>query len=255
MAIEAPVIRACMNQWVHLGGGNSGIVGNAAHGSGFHRAANEVGAGDYSRRRDPNGSDGPYVNWSYACAGDFGHGGNETLRTYHRNVLSRLMAGDPTLGMICEFIGKPWADKPVMYWSLWNGRTTLQRYTGSGHDTWSHLSWYRSRADQMPNLWGVDGNFTPVPVVYKPINNQPRWPFPGTVRRGSHGTAVRAFQTRFRDRGWPIGQSSFKYGKVDGDFGPKMEALVRAFQVDKGLSNDGVAGPQTWLYACNSPTN
>lgn len=151
MGIAAPVITAEMAEWVALGGGNSGIVGNAAHTYGFHVAANELPASDYSRWRDPQGSDGPYVNWSYACAGDFSHKNDENLRAMHRNVLARLMRGE--LPMICEFIGKPWADQPVYYWARWNGVTTLQRYTGSGHDHWSHISWYRSMVDQRAYLW------------------------------------------------------------------------------------------------------
>lgn len=151
MGIAAPVITAEMVEWVTLGGGNSGIVGNAAHTYGFHVAANELPATDYSRWRDPQGSDGPYVNWSYACAGDFSHKNDENLRALHRNVLARLMRGE--LPMICEFIGKPWADQPVYYWARWNGVTTLQRYTGSGHDHWSHVAWYRSMVDQRAYLW------------------------------------------------------------------------------------------------------
>lgn len=151
MGIAAPVIVAEMNDWVALGGGNSGIVGDANHSFGFHVAADELPASDYSRTRDPNGSDGPYVNWDYACAGDFSHKRNETLRAMHRNVLARLMRGE--LSMICEFIGQPWADQPVYYWARWNGIGTLLRYTGSGHDHWSHISWYRSRVDQRAYLW------------------------------------------------------------------------------------------------------
>lgn len=151
MGIAAPVILAEMAEWVALGGGSSGIVGNATHTHGFHVAANELPATDYSRWRDPQGSDGPYVNWSYACAGDFSHKNDENLRAMHRNVLARLMRGE--LPMICEFIGKPWAGQPIYYWSRWNGIGNLQRYTGSGHDHWSHISWYRSMVDQRAFLW------------------------------------------------------------------------------------------------------
>jgi hypothetical protein len=151
MGVAAPVVLAEMADWVALGGGNSGIVGNAAHTFGFHVAANELPADDYSRVQDPNGSDGPYVNWDYACAGDFGHGGDESLRAMHRALLARLMRGE--LPMICEFIGQPWADQPVYYWARWNGVGVLQRYTGQGHDMWSHISWYRSTVDQRAYLW------------------------------------------------------------------------------------------------------
>lgn len=159
MGVPAPVISAEMSDWVNLGGGNLGIVGDPNHTYGFHLAANEVGANDYSRKNDPNGPYGPYTNWNYCCAGDFAHNNNESLRTKHREVLARLMRGE--MPMICEFIGKPWADRPVYYWARWNGIGHLEAYTGSGHDRWSHISWYRSRADQRPNLWTSGGSTPP----------------------------------------------------------------------------------------------
>jgi len=154
MAIAAPVIVQEMSEWVRLGGGNAGIVGNAAHKAGFHRAANEVPPTDYSRSRDPAGPNGP-VNWDWACAGDFAHRGNEGLRARHRELLARLMRGEHP--MICEFIGKPWVNRPVYYWCRWAGNDTLVQYTGQGHDTWSHISWWRSRADEPAHLWSGQG--------------------------------------------------------------------------------------------------
>jgi N-acetyl-anhydromuramyl-L-alanine amidase AmpD len=65
-------------------------------------------------------------------------------------------------------------------------------------------------------------------------------PFPGTVRRGSRGPAVRAVQARLKARGWLV--------TVDGDFGPATQAVVRAFQLEKlgRRAVDGIAGPNTW---------
>ena len=234
MAVAAPVIVQEMSEWVRLGGGNSGIVGNGAHTYGFHRAAREVPLSDYSRRHDPNGADGPFTNMNYACAGDFSHRNNAALRKLHLNVLTRLMSNDPKLSMICEFIGKPWADRPVKYWARWNGVRTLQNYTGQGHDTWSHIAWYRSRADQRAHLW--------VPAGTTPKDP----PYPGTpLKRGSKGTAVRTYQARMRERGWSIG--------VDGVFGPESERVTRAFQKEKRLGVDGIVGPLTWRAAWESP--
>lgn len=153
-ATSAPVIKAEMDDWIAKGGGNSGICGDVNHTYGFHLAANLVPPDDYSRWRDPNGSDGPYVDWDYCCAGDFDHKNRSDLRAMHANVLNDLMDGK--FPMICEFIGKPWPDKPVYYWARWNGIGTLQKYTGSGHDHWSHISWYRSRVDERAHLWTGD---------------------------------------------------------------------------------------------------
>lgn len=62
--------------------------------------------------------------------------------------------------------------------------------------------------------------------------------FPGIVRRGSKGAAVRKVQQRLKDRGWSI--------TVDGDFGPGTDSIVRAFQAEKRLTVDGVVGQNTW---------
>jgi peptidoglycan hydrolase-like protein with peptidoglycan-binding domain len=35
-------------------------------------------------------------------------------------------------------------------------------------------------------------------------------------------------------------------GPVDGDFGPRTESAVRAYQQDNGIAVDGIAGDQTW---------
>ena len=236
MALPAPVIEQEMAAWVKLGGGNSGIVGDRNHGYGFHLAADEIGVDDYSRWRDPNGSDGPYVNWDYACAGDFSHKNNETLRARHRAVLTRLMRGE--LPMICEFIGKPWADRPVYYWARWNGIGTLQRYTGSGHDHWSHISWYRSRVNQPANLW--------VPVPPAPAKPVLRRPWPSYMPRGhhfglitgpdsSHGgyysrerSDVKAIQQRLIALGYVPGIRSASSSWADGKYErPTYDAVAR----------------------------
>jgi hypothetical protein len=66
------------------------------------------------------------------------------------------------------------------------------------------------------------------------------------VRRGDTGDAVRAAQESLAFRGG-VGNPV-----VDGEFGPKTEALVRAFQQqvhdfdDKTFPVDGIVGPLTW---------
>jgi hypothetical protein len=230
MGVAAPVVVAEMSDWTALGGGNSGIVGDVGHTFGFHLAASEVGSGDYSRWRDPNGSDGPYVNWSYACAGDFSHRRDEGLRAKHRDVLARLMRGE--LPMICEFIGQPWADQPVYYWARWNGVGNLQRYSGSGHDHWSHISWYRSKVDQRAYLW------TSVPPSYVPVLRR-SWPsyMPSGHWFGhylgpneSHGgwyanerPDCKAIQERLNSLG-------FNCGTPDGILGNNSVAAITAWQ-------------------------
>lgn len=70
--------------------------------------------------------------------------------------------------------------------------------------------------------------------------------FPGTVNLNSpNHDAVRQVQQRLADRGWTIG--------VDGGFGKQTLAVVEAFQREKGLTVDGVAGPATWNALWTSP--
>lgn len=56
---------------------------------------------------------------------------------------------------------------------------------------------------------------------------------------GARGDAVAKLQTLLRERG-------FDPGPLDGVFGAKTLAAVRAFQASKGLARDGVVGTHTW---------
>lgn len=90
------------------------------------------------------------------------------------------------------------------------------------------------------------GVFTPQPVAQQPqapTSNVPAYPM--LLKRGTKGAFVRQFQQKLRDRGWTI--------SVDGDFGPKTEAIVRQFQAEKRLVVDGVIGPASWRSIFTSP--
>lgn len=67
--------------------------------------------------------------------------------------------------------------------------------------------------------------------------SSPIQPWPVT-RRGANGHPVRTLQQLLRAHGHGVA--------VDGAFGPATEASVRAVQTSRGLTADGVAGPQTW---------
>lgn len=216
MATEAPPIRQAMNEWIALGGRSSGILANLdTHDSGFHLSVKQLrslgkGLSDYSVRHDPNGPDGPFMNDDYACAGDFWHGGNEQLRAKHREVFERLRDNDPSLSMICEAIGQPYADQPVKYWARWRGFGNLSNYTGSGHGTWSHFSWYRSRANQRAALWT-------------------------SVSGSDEGDEMSILGLKYNDRGervkelqWLLTYAGFDPGEADGHYGDKTAVAVKA---------------------------
>lgn len=69
-----------------------------------------------------------------------------------------------------------------------------------------------------------------------------------TLREGNSGTLVRALQQSLKNQGY------FDL-EVDGLYGFGTTAAVKAFQKDKGLSQDGVAGPATQriLFEGNYP--
>ena len=61
------------------------------------------------------------------------------------------------------------------------------------------------------------------------------WPL---VKRGAKVFPVRSLQQLLRARKPPVA--------VDGTFGSKTEAAVKALQKEKGLGADGIVGPKTW---------
>jgi peptidoglycan hydrolase-like protein with peptidoglycan-binding domain len=59
------------------------------------------------------------------------------------------------------------------------------------------------------------------------------------LRRGSDGAWVSHLQSLLQAEGADP-------GAIDGDFGPRTEAAVRAYQEANGLRVDGIVGPETW---------
>ncbi|HAX77133.1 MAG TPA: hypothetical protein DCY88_15190 [Cyanobacteria bacterium UBA11372] len=59
-----------------------------------------------------------------------------------------------------------------------------------------------------------------------------------TLRLGSKGDDVNYLQEALNEYGYKV--------TVDGIFGKKTEAAVKKFQKSRGLTPDGIVGPQTW---------
>lgn len=72
----------------------------------------------------------------------------------------------------------------------------------------------------------------------KDYPNPPVPPVPKTLRLGDTGEEVKILQMKLNKVGANL--------LVDGQFGPRTEQAVRRFQTGKGLTSDGVVGPETW---------
>lgn len=70
--------------------------------------------------------------------------------------------------------------------------------------------------------------------------------FPGELRNGATGKAVKTLQTALAAKG-------FDPGKIDGEFGPLTEQALRRFQRINDLTVDGIAGPVSWTALGGRP--
>ena len=57
------------------------------------------------------------------------------------------------------------------------------------------------------------------------------------MRLGDNGSNVRNLQSALSGLGYPLA--------ADGDFGPRTDEMVRKFQLDSHLKDDGIVGPMT----------
>jgi peptidoglycan hydrolase-like protein with peptidoglycan-binding domain len=67
-----------------------------------------------------------------------------------------------------------------------------------------------------------------------------------TLKLGASGPAVKTLQQSLANAG-------FSPGAIDGQFGPKTAAAVKAFQSARGLVADGIVGPKTWAKLTAAP--
>jgi peptidoglycan hydrolase-like protein with peptidoglycan-binding domain len=76
-----------------------------------------------------------------------------------------------------------------------------------------------------------------------------RGPMP-TLEKGSKGQVVKALQTLLTNGA--SGQWNVTPHGIDGDFGPKTEEAVKAFQSWGGVATDGIVGDQTWAVSLHA---
>jgi len=77
------------------------------------------------------------------------------------------------------------------------------------------------------------------PITWQALPADPNTP---VLARGALGSVVTALQKGLKKYSTPATDPD----AVDGDFGPKTEAAVRAYQQDRGVDVDGIVGDQTW---------
>jgi peptidoglycan hydrolase-like protein with peptidoglycan-binding domain len=77
------------------------------------------------------------------------------------------------------------------------------------------------------------------PQTWQALPADPNTP---TLSRGASGDAVTGLQTGLKK----YSTLATDPGPVDGDFGPRTEAAVKAYQQDRVVHVDGIVGDQTW---------
>jgi len=77
------------------------------------------------------------------------------------------------------------------------------------------------------------------PATWQALPADPNTP---VLALGASGSVVTALQQGLKKYSTPATDP----GPVDGDFGPKTEAAVKAYQQDRGIHVDGIVGDQTW---------
>jgi peptidoglycan hydrolase-like protein with peptidoglycan-binding domain len=123
--------------------------------------------------------------------------------------------------------------------------------------TFDGCSWLGTE-DQFNQYFGVNPQPAPAP---QPAPQAPPWP--GRLLRQPpvmDGADVREWQQRMYARGWHTvpnrNVANAHPGApfaVDGAYGPNTESVCRAFQQQKGLTDDGIVGPVTWDAAWTTP--
>lgn len=136
---EAPALVIEKNRLKKIGGSFLGIEGDPKHSFGYHLAASELPGDDYSM----SGRNRPIKSTSACCAIDIGmdwKASRKWLAWLITSIRERRITG------VAEVIGS-FNGRDVRYWSATETPGWQQNgvpYTGEGHDTWTHVSIYRS---------------------------------------------------------------------------------------------------------------
>jgi hypothetical protein len=198
-----------------------GIVGDQAHGYGYHLGRDRLPSGDYSTRtaRDIAGlSDA-------AAALDIGQYGGLWRLTEHLVHEAR----NGRLPDVREIIG-PLRDGRAYRWDHLANWTAVRRAEGDSHEGHIHLSYYRdserrSKLAPFVAFFGDSGGIMALP------------------RKGDKGDEVEVVQRMLDALGYEVGE-------FDGAYGPKTETAVAAFRHDRdsSLTNGDRVTPWTFHH-------
>lgn len=271
MAIATIEMRGLANDWEAAipSAVCVGIVGDANHGYGYHRAANEIPASDYSRQLagDRNG-----IDPNAADAIDMAHNPADMITVTRRYYNSWKDPNDLRLNYTREVIG------------TLDGRTVIYMDTQSGqqgtadrsHLTHNHVGGLRCNAHNGHAMKAVLSvavgeswadycrNHPDDPITHgaqpsTPPPPPPPPPFPlpsghcygpktdprAWVHGGYYGWEqpnVKRIQQRLQ----ALGYAPSYAGWADGVWESPTTPPVRSFQGKHGLVQDGLVGPITW---------
>lgn len=142
--------------------------------------------------------------------------------------------GIPQNVIVCLFYHEKGSTTVMAHTGLYYNGETCECASGVQHFTKINKKWTH---------WAVPACVDQ--VIPDPTPAPTPTPAPGTdkptLRKGSKGEYVTLLQTKLYQLGYDLGS----YG-VDGSFGSKTEAAVKAFQTASGLAADGICGKKTW---------
>ncbi len=106
-----------------------------------------------------------------------------------------------------------------------------------GDSTWAAVWWFQKN-NGMSATGVADSNTLKKITEKSGVTISPSYSAGGSLELGDTGAAVVALQTALKKQG-------FYNGTIDGKYGDSTWAAVWWFQKSKGITYDGVAGPQT----------
>ena len=180
MTTNPQTLRSLGAYWTSQGGVNLGVVGNAAHTSGYHLGRDRIydgsgpgqGDADYSVKlaRDKAGLT------NAASAIDLGklNGSLANLRAFSRDLVKRCMASATTRRDVGEVICAPDGTKVQRYSGVDNLIHTGAGNGDASHITHTHISWFRDSEGRdkrpifAPYFAPASGDAMPTLTAYVP---------------------------------------------------------------------------------------